>query len=160
MERRRGPGPENTFGAGQVLDEDTFGQALNAQVEVSQRLNVACAMLLLKLEYEDLYEERYGEETLRYVRDCFSRLVLGNVRDTDTIGWARPGCLGVILRVISAKDTGMVATRLQKRMAKHPILVGKLNLHLAVQVGGVWYSGQRQMSSAELTQQAFDALVG
>ncbi|MEO1268095.1 MAG: hypothetical protein AAFX99_08355 [Myxococcota bacterium] len=160
MERRRGPGPENTFGAGQILEQENFGQALTAQVEVSQRLNVACAMLLLKLEYEDLYRERYGEDALKYVRNAFSRLVFANVRDTDTVGWAKPGCLGVILRVISAKDTGLVATRLQKRMAKHPILVGNVNLHLAVQVGGVWYSGQRQMSPDELTQQAFDALAG
>lgn len=158
FDRRKNNPPKDTFGAGQILDKETFQQALQAQVDVSRKLNVPCAMLILKLEHQPFYAERFGSEALERVRKCFIRKVFHDVRSTDTVGWVADGCVGIILRVITARETGHVATRLQQRLAHFPVLIDGLNLHLSLEVGGVWYSGQRQLTSSDLTEQAFAAL--
>ncbi len=142
----------------EILETESTTDALQAQVDVSQRLGVSCAILLLKTEYEDLYKDLYGEEAVQEIRQYLSHVVAHTVRTTDTVGWFEDGCLCVILRVLSPQETGLVATRLQKQLARTPIVVEGKNLHLAAQVGGVWYSGQRPMEVKELTDQAYAAL--
>ena len=142
----------------QVLEACEFHAALGAQLRVSRKLQVSCAMLLLQVEYEDVYIKRYDLGDIGNLRDPFVRLVLSSVRTSDTVGWLYDGCLAVILRQVTAQETSMVATRLQKVLARHPVLIGGVNLHLAVQVGGVWYSGLRPMKPEDFTLQAIQAL--
>lgn len=142
----------------EILDATDFHAALAAQLDVSRKLQVSCAMLLLQVEYEDIYLERYGVDDVNRLRNPFAYLVGQSIRDSDTVGWLYDGCLAVILRIVSAEETSLVATRLQKVLARHPVLIGGLNLHLAVQVGGVWYSGLRPMKPEDFTLQAIQAL--
>lgn len=141
-----------------VLQSDSFSSALQAQVDVSLRLQVPCAILVLKLEYDELYEDLYGAEASAELARYFSQLVVYNVRDTDTVGWMEDGCVGVVIRCVTPHETSAIATRIQHDIAAQPLLVGAHNIHLAAQVGGVWYSGQRPMTLTDLKQQAYDAL--
>lgn len=141
-----------------VLAAEDFREALLAQMEVSRRLQVACSMLLLKLEYEDVYVENYGIGSAQELRGLMARLVGMQVRDSDTMGWFEGGRLAVLLRVVSAEETSLIATRLQQTLAQSPLLVGEHNLHLAAQVGGVWYSGRRPMAPEEFIAQAVQAM--
>jgi GGDEF domain-containing protein len=117
-------------------------------------------MLLFQIEFEDLYIQHLGVTHLDQLREPFAWLVARSTRGDDTVGWLYEGCLAVILRSINAEDTSLVATRLQKILARHPLLIADRNLHLAIQVGGVWYSGLRPMKPSDFTLQALQAMGG
>lgn len=144
---------------GALLQPARFHRALLAQLNISERLNVACAMLLLRLEFEDLYAEHYDIGQPEALRGTFAQMVSGMVRKTDTVGWLEEGCLAVILRAVTAEETTLVATRLQKQLARTPVLVGQHNLYMAVQVGGVWTSGDNPMPVDVFTEQAYFAMI-
>jgi diguanylate cyclase (GGDEF)-like protein len=142
----------------EVLAPEDFREALLAQMEVSRRLQVACSMLLLRLEYEEAYVEHYGFKDATELRELMARMISVHVRDSDTMGWFEGGQLAILLRVVSAEETSMIASRLQRLLAQTPMLMGEHNLHLAAQVGGVWYSGRRPMEPEEFISQAMDAM--
>lgn len=144
---------------GELLKPETFHEALSAQLNVTERLNAPCAMLLLRMEFEEIYAEQYEVHDLGGLRTSFARVVDNMVRDTDTVGWLEDGCLAVLLRAISAEDTTLVATRLQKQLARQPILFGRYNLFMAVQIGGVWTSGDHPMPIDDFTEQAWVAML-
>ncbi len=149
---------QTVLGVDEVLEAQDFRDALLAQMEVSRKLRVSCAMLLLHLEYEEVYVERYGLDSVEQLRNIVADVLSRYVRESDTMGWFEGGHLAILLRVVSAEETSMIASRLQRLLAQHPLLVGEHNLYLAAQVGGVWYSGQRPMEPEAFVSQALEAL--
>jgi GGDEF domain-containing protein len=114
-------------------------------------------MLLMRIEFEDVYSNSFGG--LTELREAFAGLVSSMVRDTDTIGWLEDGCLAVLLRAVTAADTTLVATRLQRQIARRPIMFGARNVYVAVQIGGVWTSGDNPMPIDDFTEQAWVAML-
>lgn len=142
-----------------LLEPTGFQQALNAQLNLTEKLGVPCAMLLLRLEFEDLYVNQYDVGDLDVLRETFAGTVSRMVRDTDTVGWLEEGCLAVILRAVTAEETTLVATRLQRQMSRRPVLFGQHNIYMAVQLGGVWTSGDNPMPMDVFTEQAYFAMM-
>ncbi len=143
-----------------LLDPEGFYGALSAQLNVTERLNVPCALLILRMEFEDIYVERFQIADREAFHSSFASAATGMVRGTDTVGWFAEGCLGILLRCVTAEETSLVAARLQKDLARRPLLVGGHNLYLAVQIGGVWTSGDRPMPLDDFTDQAYFAMLG
>lgn len=121
--------------ADDLPDKANFSDELQRRVAESHRFGVSLSAMHISLCNYNGLEKEYGSAVGKLLLDSVAQFIRTSLRDMDLLAKLDPGEFGVMLPGSGARESAMVAKRIQKAISNCSIPLAGKQLQLEVTIG-------------------------